>query len=112
MQPTRRLFLKHLVGAFIGGNIVRAATDPADELLRKRKVTGAAITLIERGQIASTRLFGLRNREDNSPVDADTVFEAASLSKPAYAFAVLKLVADKKLTLDQPLLSFLRSPFC
>jgi CubicO group peptidase (beta-lactamase class C family) len=45
--------------------------------------------------------------ENVAPPHADSVFQAASLSKPVFAYAVLKLVEQGKLSLDAPVVSYL-----
>lgn len=44
-------------------------------------------------------------------VSADTVFEAASLSKPVFAFGVLLLAQEGIIDLDRPLASYLPAPY-
>jgi len=50
-----------------------------------------------------SRGFGVRNAETGDPVTENSVFEAASLSKPVFAYAVLQLVDQSVLDLDTPI---------
>jgi CubicO group peptidase (beta-lactamase class C family) len=81
------------------------------ELLRATKVPGLAVSLVVDGQVAWTKGFGVRSVDRNLPVDGNTVFEAASLSKPAFSYAVLRLVEGGKLDLDEPLTKYLDVPW-
>ena len=45
------------------------------------------------------------------PVDTETIFEAASMSKPLFCYAALKLVEEGKFDLDRPLDSYLEKPY-
>jgi CubicO group peptidase (beta-lactamase class C family) len=47
--------------------------------------------------------LGVNDTQTREPVTADTVFEAASLSKPVFAYAVLKLVEKGMIDLDKPM---------
>ncbi|HEX2081229.1 MAG TPA: serine hydrolase domain-containing protein, partial [Longimicrobium sp.] len=57
-------------------------------------VPGLAIATVEGGRLAWARGFGVVDGAGSAAVGAGTVFEAASLSKPVIAYAVLKL-ADR-----------------
>lgn len=69
-------------------------------------VPGLSLTILKKGRIESTRAFGVKNRDRKDPASERTVFEACSLSKPVFAYAVLTLVAEGKLELDKPLVSY------
>ena len=60
------------------------------------------MAVIEHGRIR-WKGFGVKDANRPDLVDARTIFEAASLSKPVFAYAVLKLVDEGKLDLDTPL---------
>jgi CubicO group peptidase (beta-lactamase class C family) len=62
---------------------------------------------------AGTRLhgFGVKDIKTGEPVNTETVFEPASLSKPVFTYGVLKLVDQGKLGLDVPLTAYLPKPY-
>ena len=64
------------------------------------RVPGVSVAVIADGQLAWARGYGVARVGDLAPVDADTLFQAASLSKPVAAAALLALVDAGKLTLD------------
>ena len=91
---------------------------PAPELLQDLPrqmqalgVPGLGMAVVEHGQLAWSREFGLANVALGTPVDVRTLFEAASLSKPVFAYAVLQLVDQGKLELDRPLVSYRRPDY-
>lgn len=71
------------------------------ELMRKAHISGLAVAKIEKGDIAWHAAFG--QRTTGEPLETDTVFNAASLTKPVFATMSLHLVADGALQLDEPL---------
>ena len=79
------------------------------ELMSRGDVPGLAIARIEAGKIAWAGSFGVKNVKTGDKVDDRTVFQAASLSKPVFAYAVLKLVDAGRLNLDTPLSKYLPS---
>lgn len=74
-------------------------------------VPGLSIAIIERGEIVWRRAFGVRDGGSGAPVDDDTVFEAASMSKPVFAYAVMKLAENGVLDLDRPLTEYTSERF-
>jgi len=77
-------------------------------LLELASVPGVAVAVLEGGEIVWRRAFGLANAETKAPVEADSVFPAASLGKPVFGYVVLKLVEDGLLDLDRPLVEYTR----
>ncbi len=75
-------------------------------LMDSGAVTGLQIAIVADGKLAWARGFGVRSAETGAPVDEGTVFEAASLSKPVFAYGVLKLVDQGVIDLDTPLAQY------
>jgi CubicO group peptidase (beta-lactamase class C family) len=91
-----------------GRDEIGAALDRlVPELLKAGDVPGLSLAIVRDGRIELQRAYGVKDAASGTPVDADTVFEAASLSKPVFAYAVLKLVDAGKLDLDAPLSKYL-----
>jgi CubicO group peptidase (beta-lactamase class C family) len=76
-------------------------------LLDEGIVPGLSIALVQNGELTWHHGFGVKNSQTKEPVTDNTVFEAASLSKPVFAYAVLKLVDAGKIDLDTPLTKYL-----
>jgi CubicO group peptidase (beta-lactamase class C family) len=75
------------------------------------RVPGLSIAIIRDAGILWSQGFGIRSTATKEPVNTETVFEAASLSKPAFAYVVLKLCELGQLRLDTPLTEYLPDPF-
>ena len=81
------------------------------EQMKKFGVPGVSLAVIRHGETASLPTFGTKNVKTHDPITTDTIFEAASLSKPVFAYGVLKLVDQGKLGLDVPLSTYSPKPY-
>jgi CubicO group peptidase (beta-lactamase class C family) len=93
------------------GATVRQLESDIPELMKKGRVPGLAIAVVRDGKPAWVHGFGTKEAKTDQPVTGETVFEAASLSKPLFAYGVLKLVEQGKLNLDVPLTTYLPKPY-
>jgi CubicO group peptidase (beta-lactamase class C family) len=71
-------------------------------------VPGVSVAVIHKGKLEWARGFGVA-RAGGSPVTPNTLFQAASISKPITALAVLRLVDSGKLNLDTDVNEYLKS---
>jgi CubicO group peptidase (beta-lactamase class C family) len=62
-----------------------------EQLLKDHRVPGLSYAVIRDGKIVETKALGVRNTLTATAVDGDTIFEAASLTKPVFAYAVYSL---------------------
>ncbi|QIL21754.1 beta-lactamase family protein [Thermomonas sp. HDW16] len=74
-------------------------------------VPGIAIAVVNEGRLAWSRSFGVTRAEGGAQVDERTLWEAASLSKPVFAYTVLQLVDRGELALDTPLVQYARPDY-
>ena len=80
-------------------------------LMAKHHVPGVAIVGLEQRRPAWSRNYGVRRAGAPEPVTDDTLFEAASMSKPVGAYVALRLVQPGRLDLDRPLHEYLGQPY-
>ena len=79
-------------------------------MLAEHGVPGVAVAIAEGpGTPVQTFCAGVASTKGAQAIDPDTVFEAASLSKPCFALAVLRLVDLGQLALDEPLSNYFPS---
>ncbi len=83
------------------------AMQPLAARMTELKVPGVSIAVIHQGRIEWARGFGV-TRTDGPAVTEQTLFQAASISKPVFALAVLHLVDAGKLNLDASVNDYLK----
>jgi N-acyl-D-amino-acid deacylase len=123
-MPCRRTFLR--TAAAVGTGIALPCSIRADDLtvtgaddkrlapfdqlmtgfLVEHKVPGGALAVTRHGRLVYSRGFGLADTEKKLPVQPDSLFRIASVSKPLTAVAVLRLVDAKAVKLDDPVLKY------
>lgn len=81
------------------------------KLMRQAHVPGVSMAIVRDGKLAWRRGFGVKDAASNEPVDDQTVFEAASMSKPVFAYVVMKLCEKRVLELDTPLTRYMPQRF-
>jgi CubicO group peptidase (beta-lactamase class C family) len=124
----RRYFLLHTGQAALIGSLglmpdlLKANQNNSEELLaevekliprlmKEFKVPGLSAAIIRDGKLIWNKPFGVKNNASKEPVDIETVFEAASVSKTVFAYAVMKLCEKGTLALDEPLTQYLPKRF-
>ncbi len=69
-----------------------------------------AIAIVRNGRVKRIQNFGWSNTASKSRITNDTVFEAASLSKPVVAYGVLRLVDNGLIAIDDPVSKYIDNP--
>jgi len=90
---------------FIKGDKLKSMTD----LMNETNTPGISVAVIHNSEIVWTKGYGVADIETQKPVNTNTIFQAASISKPLTALAVMKLVQDGKLDLDENINSYLKT---
>ena len=80
-----------------------------EERMKHYHVPGVSIAVIHDGKIEWAKGYGVTDRNTNTPVSPDTLFQCASVSKPVTALGVLRLVELGLLNLDEPVNNKLKS---
>lgn len=81
------------------------------KLMQDHKVPGFSMALIRDGKISWHKAFGVTDQQSKKPVNEDTVFEAASISKTVFAYTVMKLCEKGTMGLDVPLVKYTSNRF-
>ncbi|MFT3701680.1 MAG: serine hydrolase domain-containing protein [Agriterribacter sp.] len=78
-----------------------------DDFIKKEmaffEIPGASLAVIKGGRVIYSQTYGVSDLSSGIPVTSKTLFEAGSVTKPVFAFAVMRLIERGVLKLDQPL---------
>ena len=105
-EEIRRVQNGLLPAAFIKGEAIRRMK--LSDRMFVYQVTGVSIAVIHNGSVDWAKGFGVLSL-GGPPITADTLFQAASVSKPVTALAALRLVQSGKIELDTDINGHLRS---
>ena len=78
---------------------------PLQKIVDSGQLAGAA-ALVWRNGAAQTVCVGLRDIEGNLPVERDTMFRIASMTKPITSVAALMLVDEGRIALNDPITGY------
>ncbi len=85
------------------GNAVAQLDRIAAELMTESGIPGMAVAVVHGGKTLYAKGFGVRDTRTSEKVDADTVFQLASLSKPIAASVVAQQVGTGAIKWDTPI---------
>ncbi len=80
-----------------------------EERMEHYGVPGVSLAVIHKGEIVWTKAYGIMDKDSKIPVTTETLFQAASISKPVSAYAALRLVEQGKIDLEANINSQLKS---
>lgn len=75
--------------------------------MQKNKVPGVSLAIVKDGRVVLAKGYGLANVELQVPVKPETVFQSGSMGKQFAATAVMMLVEDGKINLDEKISKYL-----
>ncbi len=81
--------------------------DKLPQLMEWSNVPGLAVALLKDGKLSWSMGSGVKKAGDPASVNADTLFGAASLSKPLFTYAILRMRDENIIDLDRPLWNYL-----
>ncbi len=91
-----------IAGSELASDALTEISSKLQSFVDSGETTGVVILAAHQGKIISHSAFGYQSVEAKKPMHTDSIFWAASTSKPFVAAAVMMLVEDEKLNLDDP----------
>jgi CubicO group peptidase (beta-lactamase class C family) len=79
------------------------------QLMQRAHVPAVSIAVIRNFKIHWAKSYGVADLQTGAPADTETLFQAASISKPVTAMALLKAAQDGKLSIDDDVNTLLRT---
>lgn len=118
------LFFTFSIGGCIGQNITSTLKTPNGDNVKITTlntyiksamdsigVPGLSIAIINDHNIVYHNTFGVTSLKTKEQVTKNTIFEGASLSKPLFAYFLMKMVENGDLDLDKPIYPYLKAIF-
>jgi len=82
--------------------------DEIPSLLKSYNVPGVAVAVIDNSRLVLAKGYGYADRGKKLYMSGDTIFQAASISKPVTAWGIMKLVEQGRINLDAPVEKYIK----
>ena len=79
-----------------------------EKLTNQWRIPGMSIAVIHNGKIDYCQSFGVKKVHLNDKVNEDTIFDAASLTKPLFAYLIMQFVEKGVIDLEKPIIDYLK----
>lgn len=114
---TRREVLRQISGLVVLGSnsfavrsispASKALTNKLQEFVQQRQIAGAVALVSRGGRVVYEEAVGSQDLERGKPMRSDTIFDIRSMTKAVTAVAVMCLIEDGKVKLEDPVASVL-----
>ncbi|MDQ3549081.1 MAG: beta-lactamase family protein [Chloroflexota bacterium] len=91
----------------LSSELERRLTPFVEQMMALTRIPGMAVGVVSGGETIYARGFGVASLDDQRPVTARTLFHMASVTKPFVATAVMQLVEEELVALDDPVVRHL-----
>lgn len=88
-------------------DITQRVDAAVNSAINDKRIVGAVIAVMQDGQLAHFKAYGLSDREAGQPMKTDSLFRLASISKPIVTAAAMRMIELGKFGLDTPVTDFL-----
>jgi len=99
-----------LVVGLLSSGAIAQSTDKVDAyvqgVMKERKIPGIALLVVQDNKVVLSKGYGFSNVELQVPVNPETVFQSGSMGKQFTATAVMMLVEEGKIGLEDPLTKY------
>lgn len=116
-RPQFSTVLKSLAAAILfafSATVMRSQQTEPDQVddyvkqqMHELRIPGLSMAVVKEGRIVKASGYGMANLETSSPATPETVYKAASLSKPFIAAAILLLMQEGQIGLDDKVSKYL-----
>ena len=79
----------------------------AERYISSGSAPGVSVAVMHKGQVVFTKGYGFENIETMTPVTADSLFRAGSITKEFVAAGIMRLTAEGKLSVDDPVSEYI-----
>ncbi|WFU03034.1 serine hydrolase [Rhizobium sp. CB3171] len=93
--------------AYRGGSLAEGVDTAIDSALADERLVGTVVVIARDGELIYGRAAGLADRENQVVMRRDAIFRLASITKPIVAIAVMRLVEQGRIGLDDPITKWL-----